>query len=251
MVSIDINCDMGESFGRYKLGNDAEIMKYVSSVNIACGFHAGDPVTMSQTVDLALNAGMKIGAHPGFPDLIGFGRRKMNLSFEEAKANIIYQIGALKAIVESKGGVLHHVKPHGALYNMASSDEMLARALAEAVYEVDDNLVYMGLSGSKMLSTAEQVGLKTAHEVFADRAYTNLGSLVSRRETGAVIHDSEHVVIRVLKMVKEKKVLSVTGEELHIKADTICLHGDTPNSVVLAKAIYEALSRNDIEIKAL
>jgi len=250
LVKIDLNCDIGEGYGRYNFGNDAEIMKYVSSINVACGFHAGDPVTMNRTVELALNAGVSIGAHPGLPDLMGFGRRAMNISFEEAKAYTIYQIGALKAFVESMGGQLHHVKPHGALYNMAATDELLSRALAEAVYAVDKNLVYIGLSGSKMVQIAENVGLKTAHEVFADRAYTAQGTLVSRDIEGAVLHDIDHVMHHVLRMVNDGKVLTMEGQELNIKANTVCVHGDNDKAIQLIKKLKSELENNHISICA-
>jgi UPF0271 protein len=170
-MKIDLNCDLGESFGNYKIGMDEEVIKYISSANIACGFHASDPLVMAKTVSLAKENGVSIGAHPGYPDLVGFGRRNMNVAPEELKAMVQYQIGALNAFCKAAGIKMKHVKPHGAMYNMASKDEKLALAIAEGIAEVDDSLILLGLSGSQLLTAAATVGLKCANEVFADRAY--------------------------------------------------------------------------------
>lgn len=181
MYTVDINCDMGESFGSYKLGRDEEILDYVTSANIACGFHAGDPSTMKRTVQMALEKNVGIGAHPGVQDLVGFGRREINLSPEEAYDIVVYQIGALYAFVKSEGGKIQHVKPHGALFNMAAKDAQLAEAIAEAVYKVDPEMILFGLAGSELVKAGKKIGLRTANEVFSDRTYQQDGSLTSRR----------------------------------------------------------------------
>ncbi len=251
MLYIDLNCDLGESFGKYTIGNDEKVLKYVTSVNIACGFHAGDPVIMERTVKLAIEKGIAIGAHPGYPDLMGFGRRNMDISIHEARSYMIYQIGALKAFVESYGGKLQHVKPHGALYNMASVDYALAKALAEAVYDVDRELIFMGLANSTMTKAAKDTGLNVAHEVFADRAYNDDGTLVSRKLEGAVIHDTEVCVRRVLSMIKEGKVTSIDGTDIQIKADSICIHGDNSMALEFAKNLKKKLSEQYIGFRPL
>ncbi|AKL94785.1 lactam utilization protein B-like protein [Clostridium aceticum] len=251
MITVDLNCDMGEGFGAYKIGYDRELLDYVTSVNIACGFHAGDPIVMDKTVALAIEKGVAIGAHPGFPDLLGFGRRNMHISPEEAKAYMIYQIGALQGFVKAHGGKLHHVKPHGALYNMAAKDYQLARALVEAVREIDDDLIFMGLANSMMIKTAKEVGIKTAEEVFADRNYQGDGSLVPRNLPDAIIHDDGMCVDRVIKMVKEKSVMTVDQEEIRIKADTICLHGDHPSALLFAEKLHRALLQEGIKLNPI
>ena len=248
MKSIDLNCDLGESFGAYKLGRDEEMLEHVSSVNIACGFHAGDPVVMGKTVKLALEKGIAIGAHPGFPDLMGFGRRNMTITLEEARCYMIYQVGALKAFVEAEGGRLVHVKPHGALYNMAAKDYKLARALAEAVYAIDQELYFVGLSGSEMIRAAEDIGLRPLSEVFADRGYNSDGSLVDRRLEGAMIEDEAMCVKRVIGMATEGAVLSIDGKEFQIKADTVCLHGDGPKAVEFARGLRLKLLSHSVKI---
>ena len=243
---IDINCDMGESFGAYKLGFDAETMPYVTSANIACGFHAGDPVWMSRTVRLAEKAGLAIGAHPSFPDLMGFGRRNMQVTPEEAKSYIIYQVGALQAFTKPKK--LQHVKAHGAIYNMAVKDEDLARAIAEGVKEVDPNIILVVLSGSSWVKIGREMGLKVASEIFADRALNPDGTLVPRSQPGAVIHDPKEVATRALKMVTEEKAAAINGEEVRVRGDTICLHGDTPGATALARAVRERLEAADVAV---
>jgi 5-oxoprolinase (ATP-hydrolysing) subunit A len=241
-MKIDLNCDLGESFGTYTIGQDEEMMKFVSSVNVACGFHAGDPLVMKQTVTNALNHNLKIGAHPGLPDLQGFGRRMIHVTPEEAYALVQYQIGALLAFVKAQGGMLSHVKPHGALYNMAAKDSGLATSIAEAVYDLDPGLTLFGLSQSELTKAGEEIGLRVAHEVFADRTYQSDGSLTPRSLPNAVLHDENEVEKQVLRMVEKQEVVSTDGEVLSIKADTICLHGDNTAALNLAKRLYEKLS---------
>ena len=251
MFYVDLNSDLGESFGNYKLGMDEEILQYVSSANVACGWHAGDPLVMEKTIALAKANGTAVGAHPGFPDLMGFGRRNMVVTPEEAKAYVKYQLGALSAFAKSQGVKLQHVKPHGALYNMAAVDEKLAKAMCEAVYEVDPEIIFMGLAGSKMIEAAEAVGLRAASEVFADRAYNDDGTLVSRKLPGAVIKDKELAIKRVVRMVKEGKVESINGKDIDIKADSICVQGDNPKALEFVKNIRETLIAEGVEIKNL
>lgn len=251
MKKIDLNCDLGESFGNYKMGMDDEVIRHISSANVACGFHASDPLVMQKTVALAKENGVCIGAHPGFPDLVGFGRRNMSVSPAEAKALVQYQIGALDAFCKAAGVKLCHVKPHGALYNMAGKDEILAQAVCEGIFEYDSNLILLGLSGSKMIEAGKKIGLRTASEVFADRAYEADGSLVARSKPGAVITDENLAVSRVVEMVKNGRVTSITGNEIEIKADSICLHGDGVKAVEFAKRIKEELLKNDVEIVPL
>lgn len=248
MHKIDVNSDVGESFGEYRLGMDEEVLQYVSSVNIACGWHAGDPVIMNKTVELAVKLGVEIGAHPGLPDLMGFGRRIMRISPEEAKAYVLYQIGALKAFVEAAGTTMQHVKPHGALYNMAAKDRKLSRAIAEAVKAVDPELVLVGLSGSYLVEAAEEVGLKAAREVFADRAYSRDGSLVPRSEKGAMIEDEDLAVKRVIGMIKKGRIKALTGEDIILQGDTICVHGDNEKALEFVQKIRAALVKENIEV---
>lgn len=251
MNYVDLNSDLGESFGAYTLGMDEEILQYVSSANVACGWHAGDAVVMEGTVALAKKYGTAVGAHPGFPDLMGFGRRNMVVTSEEAKAYVKYQLGALMAFTQSHGVKLQHVKPHGALYNMAAVDEKLAKAMCEAVYEVDKGIIFMGLAGSKMITAAEEMGLKTASEVFADRAYNDDGTLVSRKLPGAMIKDKDLAIKRVVRMVKEGKVETINGNDITIKADSICVHGDNPKALEFVKNIRETLIAEGVEIRNL
>ena len=250
-MKIDLNCDLGESFGNYKIGMDEEVIKFISSANIACGFHASDPLVMAKTVSLAKESGVSIGAHPGYPDLVGFGRRNMNVAPEELKAMVQYQIGALNAFCKAAGVKMNHVKPHGAMYNMAAKDEKLALAISAGIAEVDDSLILLGLSGSELLKAANQIGLKCANEVFADRAYEEDGSLVARTKAGAVITNEEEVIERVIKMVKEHKVKAITGKEIEIKPDSICVHGDNPKALNFVKVIRERLIKENIKIEAL
>ena len=251
MHKIDLNCDLGESFGNYKLGLDDEVIKYISSANIACGFHASDPLVMQKTVALARDNGVAVGAHPGFPDLVGFGRRNMNVSPAEAKAFVQYQIGALSAFCKAAGCRLAHVKPHGALYNMAGKDEALAMAVCEAIQAVDDSLILLGLSGSKMLEAADKIGLRSAREVFADRAYEEDGSLVARTKPGAMITDEDEAVARVIRMIREGRVTAVTGKDIPIRADSVCVHGDSPKALAFVQKIRAALTAEQIQIVPL
>ena len=250
MLSIDLNCDMGESYGVYNLGYDAEAMPYVTSINVACGFHASDPSNMLKTVRLAKQHGIAIGAHPSFPDLVGFGRRVMAASLEEIKADVMYQIGALWAICRSEGLSLQHVKVHGALYNEAEKNIETAAAIAEAIKTVDPSLYMLCLGNSQMVAAAKKVGVKYVEEAFADRAYTNQGTLVSRKLPGAVIHDVDTVAARVLSMVKERQVTTLDGAVIPISAQTICVHGDTPGAVDMIKTIAAALKKENIQLKA-
>lgn len=251
MFRVDLNSDLGESYGRYTIGMDERIIPLVTSANVACGYHASDPVVMQRTVREAKKAGIGVGAHPGFPDLMGFGRRNMAVTPEEAKAYVKYQLGALQAFAKAHGVKLQHVKPHGALYNMAAVDEKLAKAMCEAVYEVDKDIIFMGLAGSKMITAAEEVGLKAASEVFADRAYNDDGTLVSRKLPGAVIKDKELAIKRVVRMVKEGKVESINGKDIDIKADSICVHGDNPKALEFVKNIRETLEKEGVTISSL
>lgn len=246
---IDFNCDMGESFGTYKLGQDEEIIKYITSANIACGFHAGDPNWMRHTVQLAEQHGVAIGAHPGFPDLLGFGRRDMAVSPGDAKNDIIYQIGALTAFTSAKK--LQHVKPHGAMYNMAVRNEALARAVCEAVLAVDPDMILIARAGSRWADIARELGLRVAMEAFADRAVNADGTLVPRSRPGSVIEDIQEVVKRSVRMVTQGKVTAITGEEISLAADTLCLHSDTPNSIHLASSIRSALEAEGVQIVSL
>ncbi|MGP7818643.1 LamB/YcsF family protein [Niallia sp. 01092] len=250
MFRIDLNCDLGESFGAYKVGLDEEILSFVTSANIACGFHAGDPSVMRKTVKLALENGVAIGAHPGLPDLIGFGRRNMNISAQEAYDMVVYQIGALYGFVKSEGAKMQHVKPHGALYNMAAKSKELSEAIAEAVYKVDPELVLFGLSGSELVYVGERIGLQTAHEVFADRTYQLDGSLTSRNQPDALIQTNKQVISHVKRIVKEGKVKSQQGVDISLKADTVCIHGDGAHALQYAKSIKESLEAAGISIKA-
>lgn len=238
---VDINCDLGESFGNYQLGNDTEVINYITSCNIACGYHAGDPLVMEETVKLAIQHGVKVGAHPSFPDLNGFGRRYMQLSKEELRGILLYQIGALKVMTEVQGGKLHHVKPHGALYNALATDYDLSLTVARTIYEIDENLVLYGLSGSQTAKAAEDIGLSFAHEVFADRRYKNDGTLVSRREEGAVIKDVSEVIKQVEGMVNTQEVTTLKGEVVKVKADTICVHGDTEGALAMVQKIRQVV----------
>lgn len=251
MYKVDLNCDLGESFGRYKLGLDEDVIKYISSANIACGFHASDPTVMDKTVKLASKYNVSIGAHPGFLDLLGFGRRNMDISLDEAKCYIKYQLGALYSFCKCNKTELVHVKPHGALYNMAAKDYKLAKAICEGIYEFDKNIILLGLSNSKMIDAAKDTGIKYASEVFADRAYEEDGSLVSRDKEGAIITKEEIAISRVVEMVKTKKVKSITGKYIDVKADSICVHGDGIKALEFVKKIKEKFASEGIEIKPL
>ncbi|MDR1940263.1 MAG: LamB/YcsF family protein [Clostridiales bacterium] len=248
---VDLNCDLGESFGAYTIGLDEEAIKYITSANVACGYHASDPLVMEKTVGLCKLNGVSVGAHPGFPDLLGFGRRNIDVTPEEAKAYVLYQTGALYAFARAKGVELRHIKPHGALYNMAGKDMTLAKAVCEGIKEFDKDLILLGLSGSAMIAAAGETGLKVAKEVFADRGYEDDGSLVKRGKPGAMITDEEQAVARVVRMVKEGRVTTVSGKDIDIEAHSVCVHGDGPKALEFVKKISRALRAASIEIADL
>ena len=245
MKSIDLNADLGEGYP-----NDAEILKYVSSANIACGLHAGSPSIMMDTVNLAMKSGVSLGAHPGYPDREGFGREEMVLPFDELKAILLYQIGALYAIVNSEGGKLEHVKAHGAMYNSAARNEDIARAIVSAAKDIDPSLKIFGPCGSFLEAEALSHGMEFRCEVFADRAYLADGSLVPRSQEGALIKDRELCAARTLTMIEENYVKAISGERVHIKADTICLHGDSAGALDFARHLYRHLSENNVIIRS-
>lgn len=249
MISIDLNCDLGESFGAYKIGMDELVVPKITSANIACGFHAGDPLVMKKTVALCRQYGVGIGAHPGYPDLGGFGRRNMNIPYSEVEADIIYQVGALKAFCDSEGVPLCHVKPHGALYNMAAKDYDLAMAICRGIWAVDSSLKILAQSGSCMIRAAQETGLPFVSEVFADRAYQADGSLVPRTQQGAMITDEETAIARVVKMAKTGKVTAIDGTEVAVCADSVCVHGDGEKALTFVEKIREALKSAGIEVR--
>lgn len=251
MTTIDLNCDMGESFGAYTIGNDAAVFDHITSANVACGWHAGDPRVMDRTVAMAIERGVGIGAHPGFPDRVGFGRRAMACTLEEIRTDLIYQIGALQAFCRAHGTRLRHVKPHGALYLTAVEDAGVARAVADAIVSVDKNLRYVALAGSKgalMRQIGEEVGLRVVYEAFPDRAYTPKGTLTSRREPGAVISDPSEVARRALKMATENRVVATDGTVLDLDVQTLCVHGDTPTAADSVRTIREALESAGVTV---
>ncbi|GAB1577406.1 LamB/YcsF family protein [Bordetella petrii] len=249
-TAIDLNCDMGESYGAWHMGNDAAVLQFVSSANVACGFHGGDPSTMRQTVAAAQARGVAVGAHPSLPDLVGFGRRPMQITPQEAYDMVVYQVGALAAVAAAQGARLHHVKAHGALYNMAAKDAALAQAICRAVRDVDGSLVLYGLAGSQLVSAAQELGLRAAHEVFADRSYQDDGSLTPRSQPGAMIEDLDAAVAQVLGMVRDGMVRSVNGHAVPVRADTLCIHGDQPNALVFAQGLRDALRDAGIAVRA-
>ena len=249
MPSIDLNSDLGESFGRYTLGLDDQVIPLVSSVNVACGMHAGDPVVMRRTVKLAAEAGVAVGAHPGYPDLQGLGRRDIAMSPDEAYDYILYQIGALQAFCHATGARIHHVKPHGQLYNRAAVDPQLAQAVAAAVHDANLDLVLVGLANSELIRAGQAEGIRTAQEFFADRNYTDEGLLVSRKLPDAVIDDEDFAVARVVRAVKEGAIESVSGKLITVKPDTICIHGDNAHALEFAGKIRTALTEAGIEVK--
>ncbi len=248
MNKVDLNCDLGESFGSYKLGMDEEVIQYISSANVACGFHASDPLVMAKTVAMAKENHVFVSAHPGYPDLTGFGRRNMNLTPQEVKTMVMYQIGALAAFCKANSMTLQHVKPHGAMYNMAGKDPVLAEAVCEGIYEVNPDYILLAPCSGEMPKAAARTGLRCAKEVFADRAYEEDGSLVARSKPGAVITDENIAIERVLSMVKYGKVAAVTGKEISVEADSVCVHGDGIKAVEFVKRIKERLSAEGILI---
>ncbi|HEV8396218.1 MAG TPA: 5-oxoprolinase subunit PxpA [Vicinamibacterales bacterium] len=244
-MAIDLNADVGES-----IGDDAGLLPFVSSANVACGFHAGNPAVMRSTVQLARHHGVAVGAHPGFQDLEGFGRRDVQLSAAELENLVAYQIGALAGVAATEGVRLSHVKPHGALYNMAARDAVMAEAIARAVRAVDPSLVLFGLSGSQLTAAGERAGLRVASEVFADRGYWPDGSLAPRGTPGAVMTEVPEVVRRAVGMARGHTVTCVDGSIFSVRADTICIHGDTPGAATLARAVREALRQAAIDVRA-
>jgi UPF0271 protein len=244
-MHVDLNADLGEG-----APDDAELLTLVSSANIACGWHAGDARLMQATVTAALARGVAIGAHPSYLDREHFGRREMQLAPADVRADLIYQIGALDALVRAAGGRLHHVKPHGALYNQAARDPVLADAVASAVLDVDPSLALYGLAGSELLRAAERAGLRAVAEVFADRGYRADGSLVPRSQPGALIHDSDEAVARTLRMVRDGSVVAITGETVPLQAQTVCLHGDGPHALAFARALHAALTEAGVQLRA-
>jgi 5-oxoprolinase (ATP-hydrolysing) subunit A len=249
-TKIDINCDMGESYGAWKMGADAEVMAFITSANIACGFHGGDPATIRQTVKLAVEHGVSVGAHPSLPDLQGFGRRVMKISPQDMYDLVLYQAGAVEAFARAAGTKLHHVKCHGALYNMAANDEGLADAMARAVGDLGSDVMLYALSNSKMMQIAKQKGLHVAGEVFADRGYADDGTLAPRGKPGAMIEDAAIAAERALAMVEKGYVTTLSGKRVPVAADTLCLHGDQPGAVTFAKAIRKVFSEHGIIVAA-
>jgi UPF0271 protein len=250
-IRIDINSDMGESFGAYSIGHDAGLMKAITSANVAAGFHAGDPSVLRDTIRSAQQHGVAVGAHPGFPDLVGFGRRELNVTPREAEDMVLYQVAAVAGIASAEGVHVQHVKPHGALFNMAVRNAELSAAIARAVAAFDRQLILFGLPGSEILKAGRAAGLRVAAEVFADRAYEPDGSLASRRKPNTVIHDPDAVVARAVRMVKDRTVVAIDGSVVPLEADTICVHGDTPGSDRLAAKIRAGLEAAGVTVKAI
>ena len=250
-MRIDLNSDLGESFGAWTMGADDALMESVTSANIACGFHAGDPTVMRRTIRLAKIQGVAIGAHPGFGDLVGFGRRELQASPQEVEDLVLYQVAALAGVASAEGMRLQHVKAHGALYNMAARDASLAAAIARAVAAFDPSLILLGLPNSPLLSEGEKAGLAVAAEIFADRTYEPDGSLTPRRIAGSVIHAPAQVIARAVHMVQTGTVVARDGTTIALKTDTMCLHGDTPGSADLARRIRAALEDAGVSVIAL
>jgi UPF0271 protein len=248
---VDLNCDMGESFGAYRIGADEEVFPYITSANIACGFHGGDPTVMRTTIARARERSVAIGAHPGFPDLIGFGRRNIDATTDEVYDLVVYQIGALLGFANAAGLEMQHVKPHGALYNMAVGSPPLAAAIARAVRDVDRGLVLFGLPGSHLISEGESAGLRTACEAFADRNYMSDGTLVSRRRPDAHVHDAGEAVTRAIRMVRDSTVTPVDGPAISIRVDTICIHGDGPHAAEFAQQLRTGFETVGIAVRAI
>ncbi|HTQ71389.1 MAG TPA: 5-oxoprolinase subunit PxpA [Acidocella sp.] len=250
MIRIDLNSDLGESYGAWSMGDDAAMLSVVSSANIACGFHAGDPAGILKTVRKAAEHGVTIGAHVSYPDRVGFGRRDMDVTSEELIGDVIYQIGALAGIAKAAGTALRYVKPHGALYNHIATHERQGLAVIKAIKMIDPSLAFMGLAGTPILDLACAQGLKIVAEVFADRAYTPQGHLVSRREPNAVLHDSEFVARRMLHFVRTGNMTAIDGSEIQIEAQSICVHGDSPGAVRMAQAIRQLFEAEGVAVKS-
>jgi 5-oxoprolinase (ATP-hydrolysing) subunit A len=248
---IDINCDMGESFGAYQLGRDQEVMNYISSANIACGWHAGDPMVMEQTVRLAKEKGVAVGAHPGYPDLMGFGRRRMDLTVNEIENYILYQIGALYAFANAHGLRLQHVKAHGALGNLASVDPEVSKAIARAALRFSKDIILVVYSGTIMVQAAKEAGIRFVEEVYADRVYNPDGTLQSRKIAGSVIHDPEKAARQALNMVREGYVVAHDGTKVKVKPETLCVHGDTPSAAAILQKTRDELRKASILVKPM
>ncbi len=250
-MRIDLNCDMGESFGAYTIGNDAEILPFVTSANIACGFHAGDPLVIERTIQLARRHNVAIGAHPGFRDLAGFGRRTLDASTDEIESDVLYQLGAISAFMRAENVPLAHVKAHGALYNMAAKKPEVARAIAHAVARFDKNLILVCLANSAMIEAAKEHGLRVAREGFCDRTYMPDGTLQSRREPGSVIGDPSRAAQQAVMLAVKQSVLTKDGTTIPMAVDTLCIHGDTPHAVEIARAVRDALEKNGVTVAAM
>lgn len=251
MQRIDLNADLGEGFGVYALGDDDALLACITSANIACGFHAGDPATMARTAAVAGGLGVALGAHPGLPDLAGFGRREMAVPPADVRNLVAYQIGALAAFAARGGRRLQHVKPHGALYAMAEREQAVADAITQAVRDFDWGLILVGQSGGRLAGAGQAMGLRVAHEVFADRAYLPDGTLMPRSQAGAVLHDPAAIAARAVRLAREGVVLAADGARLMLVADTLCLHGDTPGAAALARAVRDALESEGVIVRAL
>lgn len=249
MHSVDLNADLGESFGSYTLGLDSEVTRFVTSANIACGWHAGDPLVLDQTLALAKERQIAVGAHPGFPDLMGFGRRNLQCSPDEISCYVSYQLGAFAAFAKKHGLTIQHVKPHGAMYNMAGKDLSQAVAICKAIKAFDPDITLLALSGSKMVEAAAETGLRCAREFFADRAYEEDGSLVARTKPGAVITDEKEAIDRVVRLVREGKLRAATGKDIAVGCDSVCVHGDNEHAVAFVKTIRARLADEGISVQ--
>ena len=248
MYKVDLNSDLGESFGVYRIGCDEDVIKQVTSANIACGWHGGDPLVLDKTLGMAKESGVAVGAHPGFPDLLGFGRREMKVTPNEVYSYVLYQIGAFAAFAKKHGMEVQHVKAHGSLYNMAGRDLTLARAICKAVKDFDPQIILLGLANSKLIEASKEVGLRCASEVFADRAYEEDGALVNRSKPGAMIQDEDLAISRVIRMVKDGVVTAVTGKDIPVQAHSICVHGDGPKALAFTSRIRKALEEEGVEV---
>lgn len=251
MSHVDLNCDLGESFATYTLGMDADVIPHITSANVACGWHGGDPLVMQKTVALCKQHGVAVGAHPSYPDLLGFGRRNMVITADEARAYIKYQVGALQAFCRAEGLELQHVKPHGALYNTMARDPALAEAVCRGIRDCGSELIVMALAGSIVVDAAKSLGLPVAQEVFADRAYEEDGSLVDRRKEGSMITDEQQAIARVIRMVTEGKVKAITGKDIPVSAHSVCVHGDGPKALAFVQSIHAALQKAGITVAPL
>ncbi|PYB69793.1 LamB/YcsF family protein [Rhizobium wuzhouense] len=250
MTAIDLNSDLGESYGAWAMGDDEAMLSIVSSANVACGFHAGDPLGILKTVQAAAKEGVSIGAHVSYPDRVGFGRRDMDVTSAELTADVIYQIGAIKGVAAAAGVTVGYVKPHGALYNRIAHDPKQGQAVIDGIKAIDPNLVLMGLAGAPILALAQKSGLKTVAEAFADRAYTPGGELVSRREAGSVLHDSDLIARRMLQLAREGTLEAIDGSTIKVDAQSICVHGDSPSAVAIAREIRRAFETDGIAVRS-